>query len=251
MDKGKAKPSFMPPELTPDRKNTDFSDPQPVERGRDTEPDRTGYPQNFPESQSARREKDPEPSRSGYPVEAGDMVCLGQLANTYLIVLRQCRLLLIDQHAAHERVLVNSLRQYAQGYKSRPLMLEEKILLHPSERERLDAHAEQLARFGYDLETKEDALHVKATPAILEFSAASELLRDILADRTDGMDDVLHLMACRAAVKAGQCLSADEAAGLLRLWMNTRESEFCPHGRPAVLEFTLADLEKLFKRKIA
>ncbi|MDR3175871.1 MAG: DNA mismatch repair endonuclease MutL [Desulfovibrio sp.] len=230
MDKGKARPLRMPQETAPDREDKvqEFSEPRSVERGRDS-----------------------EPGRAGYPVEAGDLVCLGQLADTYLILLRQDRLLLLDQHAAHERVLINALRRDAQGYKSRPLMHEEKILLHPSERERFDAHAGHLASLGYDLETKADVLHVKGTPPTLEFGAALELLRDILADRTDGMDDVLHLMACRAAVKAGQRLSADEAAGLLRLWMNTPESEFCPHGRPAVLEFTLADLEKLFKRKIA
>ncbi|MDR1490478.1 MAG: DNA mismatch repair endonuclease MutL [Desulfovibrio sp.] len=251
MDKGKAKPSFMPPEPTLDRKDTEFSEPRPAERSRDLEPSPSGHPQGFSELRSAKSVKDPEPGRAGYPVEVGDMVCLGQLANTYLIIMRQDSLLLVDQHAAHERVLINSLREDAQGYKSRPIMLEEKILLHPSERERFDAYAEQLASFGYDLETKGDVLYVKATPAILEFSAALDLLRDTLADRTDGMDDVLHLMACHAAVKAGQTLSADEAAGLLRLWVNTAESEFCPHGRPAVLEFTLADLEKLFKRKIA
>jgi DNA mismatch repair protein MutL len=75
-----------------------------------------------------------------------------------------------------------------------------------------------------------------------------ELLRDILSERVDGPEELLHRMACRAAIKAGQTLTADEAAGLLRQWLDTPERAFCPHGRPTVLRFDPTDLEKMFKR---
>ncbi|MDR0827795.1 MAG: DNA mismatch repair endonuclease MutL [Desulfovibrio sp.] len=187
----------------------------------------------------------------GYPVRIGDLVCLGQLAATYLILTHKDSLLLLDQHAAHERMLLNSLRRDSEGYKSQLLIFPEKMLLHPSEKERYDAHVKKFTRMGYDLEIKENLLYVKGTPPMLDLKASLRMLRDIVADQTDGMDDILHFMACRAAIKAGQRLSGDEAAGLLHSWLSTSDRDFCPHGRPAVLEFNILDLEKMFKRKIA
>jgi DNA mismatch repair protein MutL len=186
----------------------------------------------------------------GYPVAAGGLVCLGQLADTYLILVRGDSLLLVDQHAAHERVLVNSFEREAASGKSRLLMLPEKIPLHPAEEERLRSCFDMLTRFGYDLELERSVLYVRGTPPMLEPGEAADLLRAVLTERADGPDGILHLMACRAAVKAGQALTGDEAAGLLKIWLDTPDRDFCPHGRPAVLEFTPERLEKMFKRKI-
>jgi DNA mismatch repair protein MutL len=186
----------------------------------------------------------------GYPVAVGDLVCLGQLADTYLILVRDKTLLLVDQHAAHERVLMDSFEREASSGASRLLMLPEKIPLHPSEEERLRACLGMLTRFGYDLEFEQAVLYIRGTPPMLEPGEAVELLRAVLTERADGPEDILHLMSCRSAVKAGQALTGDEAAELLKSWLETPDCEFCPHGRPAVLEFTPEHLEKMFKRKI-
>jgi DNA mismatch repair protein MutL len=186
----------------------------------------------------------------GYPVAVGDLVCLGQLADTYLILVRGGTLLLVDQHAAHERVLMESFEREASSGTSRLLMLPEKIPLHPAEEERLRSCCGMLTRFGYDLEFEQAVLYVRGTPPMLEQGEAVELLRAVLTERADGPEAVLHLMACRSAVKAGQALTGDEAAELLKSWLETPGCEFCPHGRPAVLEFTPEHLEKMFKRKI-
>jgi DNA mismatch repair protein MutL len=186
----------------------------------------------------------------GYPVAVGGLVCLGQLADTYLILVRDKTLLLVDQHAAHERVLMDSFEREASSGTSRLLILPEKIPLHPAEEERLRSFSGMLSRFGYDLELEEAALYIRGTPPMLEPGEAVELLRAVLTERADGPEDILHLMSCRSAVKAGQALTGDEAAELLKSWLETPDCEFCPHGRPAVLEFTPEHLEKMFKRKI-
>ncbi|MDR2124386.1 MAG: DNA mismatch repair endonuclease MutL [Desulfovibrio sp.] len=186
----------------------------------------------------------------GYPVAVGDLVCLGQLADTYLILVRGGTLLLVDQHAAHERVLMESFEREALSGTSRLLMLPEKIFLHPAEEERLRSCFGMLTRFGYDLELEEAAMYVRGTPPMLEQSDAAELLRAVLTGRADGPENLLQLMSCRSAIKAGQALTGDEAAELLKSWLETSGCEFCPHGRPAVLEFTPDRLEKMFKRKI-
>lgn len=186
----------------------------------------------------------------GYPVRVGPLLCLGQVADTYLILLRDDTLLLLDQHAAHERVLLHGLEQQTGAAQCQLLALPTEISLHPAEAARLREMLPRLTRLGYSLEAGEAGVSVRGVPPLLGRVQGLALLRDILADRTDGMDDLLHLMACRAAVKAGQPLTGDEAAGLLSRWLTAPERSFCPHGRPVVLSFSPADLEKMFKRRV-
>ena len=187
----------------------------------------------------------------GYPITVGPFVCLGQVAETYLILVQGDTLLLLDQHAAHERVLLHTIEKQAAGSQSQLLALPVELPLHPSESARLQERFGQLTRLGYALSTRgTQAVSVTGLPPLLGRTQGLALLRDILADKTDGLDDLLHLMACRSAIKAGQQLTADEAAALLEQWMATPDCHFCPHGRPTVLALGPGDLEKMFKRKI-
>ena len=188
--------------------------------------------------------------RNGFPVVAGPLVCLGQVERTYLIVLDGEELLLLDQHAAHERVLLENIQKHGYEGHSQLLALPEEMALHPAEGDRLNERKRDLARLGYTLEQGENALLVRGVPSLLSTAQAIQVLRDILADRMDDMDDMFHFMACRAAIKAGQVLTGDEAAGLLRQWMQTPNCSFCPHGRPIVLRLERNVLEKLFKRRV-
>ena len=190
------------------------------------------------------------PEGDGYPVRVEGLLCLGQLADTYLILLHGDTLLLLDQHAAHERVLLHGLERQTGAAQSQLLALPDELALHPAELARLQDMFPRLTRIGYSLESRERGVSVLGVPPLLGRAQGLSLLRDILADRTDGMDDLLHLMACRSAIKAGQRLTGDEAAGLLSRWLATPDRSFCPHGRPTVLSFAPADLEKMFKRKI-
>ena len=190
------------------------------------------------------------PGADGYPVSVGPLLCLGQLADTYLILMRGDTLLLLDQHAAHERVLLHGIEQQTGSAQCQLLALPADLPLHPAESVRLQEMFTRLTRLGYALEAGERSVSVTGVPPLLGRAQGIALLRDILADRTDGMEDLLHLMACRSAIKAGQSLTGDEAAGLLSRWLATPERSFCPHGRPTVLSFSPAELEKMFKRKV-
>ena len=183
------------------------------------------------------------------------MTCLGQINNTYLILLKDNTLLLMDQHAAHEKVLMHFFEQQAGAGQSQLLALTGTLPLGEDREKRLKKQLAELTRLGFLLNVqkehgKDSLLQIRGLPPILDTGQGISLLEDILDNRTDGMEDVLHLMACRAAIKAGQRLTADEAAHLLAQWQETPDNLFCPHGRPTVLSFGPPELEKLFKRHI-
>jgi DNA mismatch repair protein MutL len=201
----------------------------------------------FPDSADSA---DIGPGAGAYPVRVESLLCLGQLADSYLIVLQKDTLLLIDQHAAHERVLLHVLEQQTGAAQGQLLAVPADLSLHPAEASRLQKLFPRLLRLGYSLESTAHGVSIRAVPPLLGRSRGIALLQDILAERTEGIDDMLHLMACRSAVKAGQRLTGDEAAGLLSRWLATPKRAYCPHGRPTVLSFSPAELEKMFKRKI-
>lgn len=174
---------------------------------------------------------------------------LGQIADTYL-VLRDAGgdLLILDQHAAHERILYEKLGRDSQGQEQR-LMLPLELALDAAMRERLSQVLPDLRKFGFSLDLAGETLVVSAIPALLTRQESREFLQEVLGDRRDGPVELLSSMACHAAVKAGQKLSGDEAWELVRQWMQCAEADFCPHGRPCVLRWNAASLEKLFKRR--
>jgi len=176
---------------------------------------------------------------------------LGQVANTYLVIAESgAGLTLVDQHAAHERVLYTAMRQGGRSGASRPLALPRDLALHPAEAERLDRLWTRLKELGFGLSRPApDRLSMTATPANLEPGAAVELLRDALSGKADGPEDLWALLSCKAALKAGTPLAHGEALALLDAWLATEDREYCPHGRPIRVRFTPADLEKLFKRR--
>lgn len=204
-----------------------------------------------PESSPAAPE--PAPRRSPDPgpqPEAESTRYLGQFADTYLILTGSAGITLIDQHAAHERVLFHMLRSSGSRGDRRPLLMPLEIPMHPSQALLVQEIWAQLDGLGFSLELAAGPkLLLHAVPALLTPSRAREFLEDALADKARSMEDLWAVMACKAAIKAGDVLTPDEALALIESWQSLPDRNFCPHGRPVSLLWTVGDLEKLFKRR--
>ncbi|MEG2172105.1 MAG: DNA mismatch repair endonuclease MutL [Desulfovibrionaceae bacterium] len=190
------------------------------------------------------------PPRAEPSPRVGEYQYWGQVASTYLVVRDSAgALVLLDQHAVHERILYQRMCENAFAGTGQWLITPLDIALHPAEVERVFALRPTFENLGFVCELSGQHLQVRATPPILEKAAAVEFLREALAGRKEDLSALFISMACKAAIKAGQQLSADEALGLIAQWQNLPDRDFCPHGRPCVLRWDARDLEKLFKRK--
>ncbi len=183
-------------------------------------------------------------------IQIGSMQYLGQIDNTYLILKSgNDTLLLLDQHAMHERILFARMQADALAGTGQLLALPLELHLHVSEIERAVSLRSSLEKLGFDLEINQQILNVRALPPILERTEAKNFLREALAGTKDDLDMLFISFACKASIKARQKLTIDEAIELIHQWLNTAQREYCPHGRPCVLEFSAHELEKMFKRK--
>ncbi len=181
-------------------------------------------------------------------VETGqELTYLGQIAQTYLVVRDgNGHMLLLDQHAVHERILYARIEHATLDRQYLALPLE--IAVHGSEQERWQELQPTFERLGFALELQANTVFMKAHPILLESGAAKAFVQDALAGRKDDLSALLISFSCKGAIKAGQALTHDEAVGLLQQWLQVPQRDFCPHGRPAVLRFGARDLEKMFKR---
>jgi DNA mismatch repair protein MutL len=186
----------------------------------------------------------------GRPGDA-DMEYLGQFADTYLIVrLNRETLALVDQHAAHERVLFAGMVRAGRRGHSRPLGIPMQTALHASEQGRLEKLWDDLKAVGFDLEnTRPGVLGIKAVPPGLSPGEAGDYLRAALSGQAIRIVDLWTLLSCKTAIKAGTRLAPDEALALLSAWRDCPDRDYCPHGRPVLVAFGTSELERLFKRK--
>ncbi|WP_034158370.1 DNA mismatch repair endonuclease MutL [Sphingomonas sp. ERG5] len=188
-------------------------------------------------------------------------VARGQVAKTYIVAEAEDGLVLVDQHAAHERLVLERMRKAMAtgGVASQALLLPEVIELDEPACDRLEARAEELSEFGLDLERfGPRAMLVRAVPAMLGQGDVVGLVTD-LADELAAFDEALSLkerldhvaatMACHGSVRAGRILSVTEMNALLREMEVTPHSGQCNHGRPTWVKLAHGDIEKLFGRK--
>lgn len=207
----------------------------------DAQPVSQSVPQSV--SQSA-----PQPGGSG--MRMAGMEYLGQIAKTYLLLRKGENLLILDQHAVHERIRLHAIERGGTRSSSQLLAMPLEVSLHPAEAEELPAIWEELTSLGFVLATDgPEKLCATGLPPSLSRSEATKFIRDALGGKKGGFDTLWHMMACRTAIKAGQELTNDEVAGLLEQWLATPEGGYCPHGRPVSVTLSVNDLEKLFKRK--
>ena len=184
---------------------------------------------------------------------------VGEVFKTYIITERNNELCLIDKHAAHERILFEQLAKDYGSVPSQMLLVPVQVNLSAEEKQALLAHQELLQNSGVEVEDYGGfPVVVRAVPAdvpvddvgdmVLEL--ANHLLnggRDALREKTEW---VLHSIACRAAIKAGDRTTTDEMLALAQKIMDGSVPPFCPHGRPCVLKLTRKELEKQFGRLV-
>ena len=188
-------------------------------------------------------------------------VARGQVARTYIVAEAEDGLVIVDQHAAHERLVLERMRKAmaSGGVAAQALLLPEVVELEEPACDRLEARAAELTGFGLELERfGPRAMLVRSVPAMLGQSDVRGLIAD-LADELAAYDEALSLkerldhvaatMACHGSVRAGRVLSVAEMNALLREMEVTPHSGQCNHGRPTWIKLAHGDIEKLFGRR--
>ncbi len=220
------------------------SSPETIGKWSGEEMDKTGYKEQPSVKASREISSDSKSDTSG-------LVYLGQVSYCYLLLKdKQQELILLDQHAAHERILYHLFKTTGEGGSQQLLAPPMELYLHPAEQARLEQISTFLRRLGfrYDLD-QQSMMSVKAIPSALSWQQAKGFLKEALSEQISSMDDLWTLMACRQAIKSGQTLAKDEALNLVESWIKTPKRDFCPHGRPVSVRMTTSELEKMFKRQ--
>jgi DNA mismatch repair protein MutL len=199
-----------------------------------------------------------------------------QMHNLYLVAETEDGIVIVDQHALHERVIYEQLRQrLTRGpLEAQRLLLPEALEVTPQQMALLDANGELLLRLGIEVSPfGTDSVAIQAFPALLKDTQVVSFMHDLLdrlaqpAGTTHGegkddpyptagpppatdavIDDILSMMACKAAVKAGDPLAPEEIDALFAHRDLVEKSGSCPHGRPTMLRLSKADLDRQFHR---
>ncbi|MEQ7919762.1 DNA mismatch repair endonuclease MutL [Xanthomonas sp. WHRI 1810A] len=205
---------------------------------------------------------------SGVPValpeSTGDVPPLGyalaQLKGIYILAENAHGLVLVDMHAAHERIMYERLKiaMASEGLSGQPLLVPESLAVSQREADCAEEHLATFQRLGFELQRLgPETLAIRQIPALLKQAEANRLVQDVLADLMEygtsdrvqaHMNELLGTMACHGAIRANRRLAIPEMNGLLRDMENTERSGQCNHGRPTWTQLGLDDLDKLFLR---
>lgn len=184
-----------------------------------------------------------------------------QVHENYIVAQTRDSLVIVDQHAAHERLVYEALKNalHSRAVPSQMLLLPEIVDLPEEDAERLALHSETLARFGLGIERfGPGAVAVRETPSMLGETNVQQLVRDLADEIADNdtvetlkerLDKIAATMACHGSVRSGRLLKPEEMNALLRQMEATPGSGTCNHGRPTYIELKLADIERLFGRR--
>lgn len=187
-------------------------------------------------------------------------LALAQLQGVYVLAQNQAGLVLVDMHAAHERITYEALKRAldGSGVTAQPLLVPVTVAVSRREAELAEAQAETLAALGLQVDRLgPESLVVRSLPALLRGADAERLLRDVLADWVvygdsrriqEEINSVLGTMACHGSVRANRRLSREEMNALLRDIERTERSGQCNHGRPTWVQLDMAALDRLFLR---
>ena len=188
-------------------------------------------------------------------------VARAQLHDTYIVAQTQDGIVIVDQHAAHERLVYERMKHALEngGVKRQPLLIPEIVEMDESETSRVLARSDELSALGLVVESfGPGALLVREVPALLGQLDVKALIRDLSDDLAESeslsslkerLDHVSATLACHMSVRSGRRLNAEEMNALLREMESTPHSGQCNHGRPTYVELKLADIERLFGRR--
>ncbi len=258
-----ASPPESPGQPVKKKKDSPFRWVEPLSEKRETpagpEPSAPVKPKPSPPAPAPAREEPPAPSPALAEAAAPEpepWVVRGELFHTYVVVEQGDKALLIDKHAAHERANFDRLKAADYRPMVQELLTPAAFSPPPEELEILLAQGELLARFGFEVERfGGNALAVRSAPDYLDAGeiegALCELARRLrvtgCADPAAARDELLHTMACKAAVKGGWRSGREELEEVAGLVMSG-QVKYCPHGRPVAIELTKRQLEKQFRR---
>jgi DNA mismatch repair protein MutL len=183
-----------------------------------------------------------------------------QMHDSYLILETETGIAIVDQHALHERILYENLKERVNSgvLESQKLLVPIPVDLSPNERACVLENLEFFKTLGLLVEQfGGDTVLISGSPAILSKTPPTEILMSLIEpilesgkklDKAELLEELLHSMACKAAVKAGDRINAASMARLIELAEQEANSHHCPHGRPSMLVFTCDELDKMFKR---
>ena len=182
---------------------------------------------------------------------------IGQVDKTFIIAQSEDTLYLIDQHAAHERILYDKFVNAHNNIPAQTMLMPLYIDVTAHDTEIIEKHREDFSRLGVDIEPAGEALlRVSSLPADIKADGAEDFIREITKmlsemkniSPSDLRQNMLHMMACKAAIKAGEVLNMRQMRQLIIDLCNTEHPFTCPHGRPCMIEISSAELYKMFKR---
>ena len=186
---------------------------------------------------------------------------VAQIHGTFIVAQSENGVIIVDQHAAHERIVYEKMKQAlgAQGVARQILLVPEVVDMDESSARRVLSRADQLGELGLVVEMfGTGALLVREVPALLGNTDVKALLRDMADELAeleesrvlrDRLEEICATMACHGSVRSGRTLTLDEMNALLRQMEATPNSAQCNHGRPTYVELKKTDLEKLFDRR--
>ena len=185
---------------------------------------------------------------------------VGQLLGIYILAQNADGLVIVDMHAAHERIAYERFKQQLKvsGLRPQPLLIPVSMKVAESEAEAVETSRPELKRLGFEATRRGlDEIRVEAMPLLLEGTSVEPLFRDVVADLLNNagahrveaaVDEILATMACHGAVRANRQLELDEMNALLREMEATERADRCNHGRPTWTQVSVAELDRLFLR---
>lgn len=228
------------------------------ESTRENEPTAQNASAPAPRQESVQQELLPKAESNSLGDELSGYSMVGVAFDTYIILQNQKQLILIDQHAAHERILYEKMmREIDAGTGSQVLMVAQVVHVTPQDAVKIEAYREDIRAAGFDIEPfGDDAYQIRAVPNVLGIPQTKSAFLDmvdrlgelrVLSTAQKRRDAILQ-MACKKAVKGGDKLTMEEIKPLLADMLRTNAPPTCPHGRPLVVVLERTEIEKRFRR---